>query len=217
MRIAVTGGSGFVGEHVLAELNACGQQYVATCRSSSTRPLNRPTMRCVEWDIAEPSDGAFEKLGRPEVLIHLAWSGLPNYLSTHHVEDELPKQLRFLSGMVHQGLKSLVVAGTCFEYGMQTGPISASAPRHPENPYGIAKDQLFRELTALSERVPFDLTWARATVAQCSDTGTACFVKQLGSAPVFGPGPYPARLRHGYPWNEPDKWPEDLRVQEFPA
>lgn len=67
---------------------------------------------------------------------------------------------------------------------------------------------------------PFDLEWARSTVRQCREAGVACFVKQLGSNPINGND-------SGHPINDwgfkdragadPDEWPEDLRVQEFPA
>lgn len=33
---------------------------------------------------------------------------------------------------------------------------------------------------------PFDLTWARSTIAQCREAGVACFVKQIGAQPVDG-------------------------------
>lgn len=32
---------------------------------------------------------------------------------------------------------------------------------------------------------PFDVAWARSTVAQCREAGVACFVKQLGAVPVI--------------------------------
>jgi protein gp37 len=52
--------------------------------------------------------------------------------------------------------------------------------------------------------------WARFLVEQCQDTGTAIFVKQLGS--VLG-----RKLGAGPKGGDWDAWPEDLRVREFPA
>ena len=72
---------------------------------------------------------------------------------------------------------------------------------------------------------PFDLAWARATVAQCKAASVACFVKQLGSNPeptadetsplgrAIREGGYRLKDRAGA---DPAEWPEDLRVQEFP-
>ena len=100
-------------------------------------------------------------MGRPDVLIHLAWGGLPNYRSLHHFEHELPIQYRFLSDLVRSGLSGLVVAGTCFEYGMQSGQLSEDMGSCPDNPYGFAKDALRRQLEYLHEVNSFALTWAR--------------------------------------------------------
>ncbi len=161
MTVALTGASGFIGRHVLEELLACGQSVVATYRPGRQPERKSPGLRWVEFDVDTPPPDAYDSLGRPEVLIHLAWGGLPNYNSLHHVEDELPKHYRFLSKMIRQGLPALIVSGTCFEYGMQSGPLSANAPTYPVNPYGFAKDTLFRQLKLLRAVHPFALTWAR--------------------------------------------------------
>lgn len=62
---------------------------------------------------------------------------------------------------------------------------------------------------------PFDVQWAWDTVRQCKEAGVACFVKQLGSNPVgqFGS----ARDLITGKGDDPDRWPRDLRVQEFPG
>ena len=100
-------------------------------------------------------------MGRPDVLMHLAWGGLPNYKSLHHFEEELPAQYRFLIGLVESGLKNLLVAGTCFEYGMQSGSLDEEIETRPNNPYGFAKDALRRQLEFFRHGKPFSLTWAR--------------------------------------------------------
>jgi protein gp37 len=67
---------------------------------------------------------------------------------------------------------------------------------------------------------PFDLAWARSTIAQCRTAGTACFVKQLGARPVTDHPMEPGALidaktadRKG---GDMAEWPEDLRVREYP-
>jgi dTDP-6-deoxy-L-talose 4-dehydrogenase (NAD+) len=161
MKIAVTGASGFIGRYVLAEL-ARQQVDVAAVTRDAAR-LAGPGMpgRIVEMDMAAPGADCFDRLGRPDVLIHLAWDGLPNYKSLHHFETELPRQFRFLKAMVEAGLPSLLVTGTCFEYGMQSNALSEDLPTQPANPYGYAKDALRRQLEFLKSVKPFNLTWAR--------------------------------------------------------
>ncbi len=160
MRVAVTGASGFIGRAVLSELAYRGISAVVCVRTGHGE-FPAAGHQAVTLDIHNASSDTFERLGRPDILIHLAWSGLPNYRSLHHIETELPAQYRFLSGLVKAGLPSLVVAGTCFEYGMQSGPLHEGLPTRPENPYGFAKDALRRKLEYLKAAHPFELTWAR--------------------------------------------------------
>lgn len=70
---------------------------------------------------------------------------------------------------------------------------------------------------------PFDLAWARKTVAQCKEAGVACFVKQLGAKPRYRVDSemgeelpsilLDLRSRKG---GDPAEWPVDLRVRELP-
>lgn len=72
---------------------------------------------------------------------------------------------------------------------------------------------------------PFDLAWARALRDQCRAAGVPFFMKQLGTKPINWPvraqldpaDPWPRGKTSRYKWHEPEHWPEDLRVQEFPA
>ena len=161
MKVAVTGASGFIGRHVLTNLLEHGVEIVAVTRDATRLTGLSATVRIVEMDIALPSTDCFELLGRPDVLIHLAWDGLPNYKSLHHFETELPRQYQFLKCMVESGLPSLLVTGTCFEYGMQSGALSATMLTKPTNPYGFAKDTLRQQLEYLQTIKPFNLTWGR--------------------------------------------------------
>ena len=161
MKVAVTGATGFIGRHVLAELEARSVESIALVRPSTTKSLGYSKSRVVQIDLHNAPPNAFELMGCPDVLIHLAWSGLPNYKSLHHFEQELPTQYRFLKDLIGSGLQSLVVAGTCFEYGMQSGPLSEDIAPRPSNPYGFAKDALRCQLEYLKATHPFQLTWAR--------------------------------------------------------
>jgi len=107
------------------------------------------------------AEDAFSQLGEPDTLIHLSWGGLPNYGSAHHLDRELPLQSRFLESMVRAGLRNLVVAGTCLEYGMQSGALSETMSTEPIVPYAIAKDSLRSSLEQLQAQIPFNLTWGR--------------------------------------------------------
>jgi nucleoside-diphosphate-sugar epimerase len=160
MKIAVIGANGFVGRHVLAELTRRSIAFVPV-DLCPPKEGEGSTIPWVQLDIHQSSEKAFDLMGRPDSCIHLAWGGLPNYKSLHHFEKELPGQYRFLSALVRDGLSSLVVSGTCFEYGMKTGALREDVDSCPSNPYGFAKDALRRQLQFLRENTPFALAWAR--------------------------------------------------------
>jgi nucleoside-diphosphate-sugar epimerase len=161
MRVAVTGACGFIGRHLLAEISKHPVDVVAMVQNSSQLSQLDSRIKSVVIDIAAPPSDTFEALGRPDVLVHLAWGGLPNYLSLAHFETELPQQYRFLKGLVEAGLPAMLVAGTCFEYGAQSGPLFEKMQSLPGNPYGYAKDALRRQLAFLREKHSYALTWAR--------------------------------------------------------
>jgi protein gp37 len=59
---------------------------------------------------------------------------------------------------------------------------------------------------------PFHLEWARSLLAQCRDSGTAFFLKQVGSNPFLGGEPLKLKDRKG---GDMEEWPEDLRAREL--
>jgi len=161
LRIAVSGATGFIGRHVVAELERRSLAPTLICRPQTVVPDTLSGHTVVRFDIASQPEDAFDRIGRPDTLIHLAWGGLPNYKSLHHFEMELPAQYAFLKSLIRSGLKNCVVTGTCLEYGHQTGQLDETLDTRPSNPYAFAKDALRRQLEFLQLTMPFSLTWAR--------------------------------------------------------
>jgi nucleoside-diphosphate-sugar epimerase len=186
MKIAVTGASGFIGRHILAELSSHPVEVIATTRDSKRLADIAKGVDIVALDIAASGEDCYEKLSRPDVLIHLAWDGLPNYKSLHHFETELPRQFQFLKNMIVGGLSTLLVTGTCFEYGMRSGSLSEEMPTHPTNPYGYAKDALRKQLEFLKTVKPFALTWARLFYLYGEGQSSGSLFSQLKDAALRG-------------------------------
>jgi nucleoside-diphosphate-sugar epimerase len=161
MKVAVTGASGFIGRHVIEELVHTPVEIIAITRDAARLIDIKNKVNIIELDIAHPPSNCYEALKRPEILIHLAWGGLPNYQSPSHSEEELPRQGIFLEKLIRSGLPSLLVAGTCLEYGLQSGPLSEDALPAPVCAYGQAKNYLRQQLEDLKNKYAFNLTWAR--------------------------------------------------------
>jgi nucleoside-diphosphate-sugar epimerase len=161
MKIAITGATGFIGRHVRNALAKTDHDIVLVVRRSEKAGEITVHETIVTADLHQERTDWFELFGKPDAVLHLAWGGLPNYMDEYHVEVELPMQSKFLSTLIDSGLKKLVVTGTCYEYGMSSGALSEDQETNPNTPYGIAKDNLRKELFELQQRKNFDLTWAR--------------------------------------------------------
>ncbi len=190
MKIAVTGASGFIGKHVLTGLLTQDVEITAVTRDAGRLKEFGTSIHVVEMDIGQPALDNFQRMNCPDVLIHLAWDGLPNYKSLHHFETELPKQYRFLKSLIDNGLASLVVTGTCFEYGMQAGLLAADMQTRPENPYGYAKDALRKQLQFLQETKAFNLTWARLFYMYGEGQSSTSLYPKLKEAVLRGDGSF---------------------------
>lgn len=159
MKIAVTGATGFIGQHVLKRLS---QEPVNITAVGRTPKKWNGIGKFVEMDLAEIPSKPYAELGHPDILLHLAWEGLPNYHSLHHFETELPRHYSFLKSMIMAGLPHLVVVGTCLEYGMQNGPLTEPLTPNPKTSYGFAKNTLRNQLEYLTAKSKStELTWAR--------------------------------------------------------
>lgn len=161
MKVVVTGASGFIGKHLLNELSKHDIEIVAVVRDVTQLVGISDSIKIIEMDIARPTSTCIDLMEQPDVLIHLAWGGLTNYKSLNHINVELPIHFSFIRLMVDSGVKDIVVAGTCFEYGMQSGELHEELDARPNNPYGYAKDALRKQLQFLQQVSDFNLTWLR--------------------------------------------------------
>ena len=161
MKIAITGATGFVGRHVRNALAKTDHEVVLVVRKIEKAGEITARETIVTANLNQERTDWFEIFGKPDVVLHLAWGGLPNYMDAYHVEVELPIQSKFLKALIESGLKKLVVTGTCYEYGMSSGALSEDHETNPNTPYGIAKDKLRKELFEFQQSKNFELTWAR--------------------------------------------------------
>jgi dTDP-6-deoxy-L-talose 4-dehydrogenase (NAD+) len=163
VKVLVTGATGFVGRHLVAALLARGCEIRAVARNAETAQ-GMPWINDVEFIAADIHAADLNVVALTEgidALAHLAWPGLPNYRALFHFEHNLMADYRFIKSAVEAGVQQVLVTGTCFEYGMQSGPLSEATGPRPSNPYGLAKHTLHLFLQSLQQEQPFTLQWAR--------------------------------------------------------
>lgn len=163
LNVLVTGATGFVGRHLVSALLDKGFEVRAVARNVEAAQA-LPWFNQVEFvaaDIQDPNLDVAALAEGIDVIAHLAWSGLPNYQALFHFERNLPLDYAFLKRVIEAGVSQVMVTGTCFEYGLQSGPLSEAIAPQPNTPYGLAKHTLRQFLEALQRQQPFTLQWAR--------------------------------------------------------
>ena len=113
------------------------------------------------FDLLNPSSWQALLDCQPTHVILLSWPGLPNYQELYHVTRNLPACIELIERLVEAGLQRLVVAGTCYEYGLQNGPLKEDQFTDPVNSYAIAKDSLRRVISTRYSQQDLQWCWAR--------------------------------------------------------
>ena len=157
-KVLITGAGGYIGQHVIKKLIEIGADVSAVdvCFNKID-----PAVKIYKEDIFSSDESVYERLGSPDVCLHMAWKDGFNHNSIAHMGD-LSEHYRFIQNMVSGGLKQIVVMGSMHEVGYHEGMIKDDTPCNPLSYYGIAKDALRRSLMLMAEQRNLLLQWIRA-------------------------------------------------------
>lgn len=180
MKILVTGANGYIGRHVVKKLLDKGANVIA-CDFRTDDVDSRA--KSINMDLFNLPDGnIWEKLGSPDVCLHMAWrNGFIHNASTQI--GDLSSHYIFLTSLVDGGLKQLAVMGTMHEVGYWEGAIDENTPCNPISMYGIAKDALRKSLILYTKQKGCLLQWLRCYYILGDDKkNNSIFAKLLKAA-----------------------------------
>lgn len=175
-KVLVTGGNGYIGKYVVRELLERGHEVVVSdvCREGIVSGAEYTDVPIFSGD-----PDIYQKVGAPDVCIHLAWKDGFVHNSPEHMKN-LSSHVTFCENMMAGGLPVLSCMGTMHEVGYWEGAIDENTPCAPQSQYGIAKNAMRQSLmlTAGSSQCVFH--WLRAYYIVCDDEkGSSIFAKLI--------------------------------------
>lgn len=147
----VTGGAGFIGSHVAAELIRLGHQVVVLDDLSGGFGEN--VDRSAELVVGSVTDMALVNslfaAHRFEYVYHLAAyaaEGLSHFIKHFNYENNLLGSVNLINASVNHGVRCLVFTSSIAVYGANQVPMHEDLMPLPEDSYGIAKLAVEQEL-----------------------------------------------------------------------
>lgn len=165
MRVLITGGTGFIGRHVVAELIRQGAEINIVSR---TQPqLEQSGVRWHKGDVLNSTEikNILELVG-PDILVHTAWySEHGRFWEAPENEEWLDQSTKLTQMFADVGGKRAIFVGTCAEYDWENlgeGICHEDiTPIHGRTLYGKCKNKLHERVGALSEEYGFEYAWGR--------------------------------------------------------
>ena len=159
-RILLTGASGFIGQVVVPLLLSEGAEIMAL--------TTKPTEVVERWgievvDLLKSTDKAMRDridAFSPSVLLHLGWSGLPDY-SADACLANVASSIQVIRMALASGVSRIVGAGSCWEYGDLQGELSEHLSTAPTSMFAQSKSCLRQLLSSVEQENGTQTRWAR--------------------------------------------------------
>ena len=163
-RVLLTGANGFIGQVVVPLLLAQGAEVLALT-TDPKRVKDRWGLESV--DVVTETEALVREsimTFHPSVLVHLAWSGLPDYSPTACLAN-VESSARVIRTALESGVSRFLGAGSCWEYGDRTGRLDESMATTPTKMFAQAKSCIRQLLETMAVETGTEARWARVFYA----------------------------------------------------
>ena len=166
-RVLVTGGTGFLGSHVVQRLLRDGQHDVAILvrQESNLWRIEEllDSVTLIKGDLRQPSSLEHQLTEfEPHVVLHLAWSGvLGSARNSPDQVENIQHSLELIRMTARAGGRYWIGLGSQAEYGPCSQVIDEREPTHPTTLYGVSKLATNLVANQLCEQLGLRFAWVR--------------------------------------------------------
>src|SRR3989338_2285642 len=163
-RVLITGATGFIGTHLLRLLQNENYDLALLVRHKrNAGHLLNKNVRFIEADLSQIHVAKKEiKDFDPEICVHLAWSGIPDYHSTHIAKQNLFQSIDLIDLLTAEtSCRKIIACGSCSEYGKTDGECLETEPPIAHTALAWAKIAICHYLSLIAKTKSVDFIWLR--------------------------------------------------------
>ncbi|MEZ6139772.1 MAG: NAD(P)-dependent oxidoreductase [Zavarzinella sp.] len=164
-KIFVTGGTGYLGSHVVQHLVETGHDVTVMTRSHlPTKPVWWLGVKSIQVpDIREVTTDQWQQfLPHHDLVVHLAWDVEPGkYLHSKTNQEYADATLKMALVVQELAIPRFVGVGTCLEYRPKNAPLEVDDPVDPSSLYAECKLNTCNKLRQLFTASGTQFAWAR--------------------------------------------------------
>jgi nucleoside-diphosphate-sugar epimerase len=162
MNILVTGGTGFIGQHVVKNIIKHNFDVIVLTRNKyAEQVFKNKKVKLIDVDLSD-AVSLKKRLFKfqPDMCIHMAWEGIPDYSCDMSVKN-LFNSLNLFTILSETKCKKIICSGSCWEYNQKKGQLDEKITINPKNPFIAAKHSVHLMGKELAREKDMDFIWAR--------------------------------------------------------
>ena len=163
MKILLSGGSGFIGKNFLKYFNQNHSEHNILIIGRNLQANTKKNLY-LKFDLNNIDKNFNEvKEFNPDVFLHLAWEGIPNY-SEKFSKKNYENTMKIINLIANEtNCKKIISTGSCWEYndGNLIGECREDNLIKPSKPFSTYKQKIFEETKKIAKNKKILFNWLR--------------------------------------------------------